>query len=120
MCDGDTKALGIWKRFRDLSIVKYKAAYARLNIHFDEYLGESKVAESSMEHVESLMEKAGLVEISEGAKIIKFENHVPGKIGKGLGKALVRKRDGTTLYLTRDLGALWERDQRWHFDQVKQ
>lgn len=118
MCDNDEAALATWKRFRDLSIVKYKAAYARLNITFDEYLGESKVSNASIEHVEALMEKAGLVENSQGAKIINFEKHVPGKIGKGLGKALVRKRDGTTLYLTRDLGELHSRDQRWHFDQL--
>ena len=118
MCENDEKALATWKRFRDLSIVRYEQAYARLNITFDEYLGESKVQDASMRHVEAQMEKAGLVEDSQGAKIINFEKHVPGKPGKGLGKALVRKRDGTTLYLTRDLGALWERDQRWRFDEM--
>lgn len=118
MCEKDPAAMATWERFRDLSIVRYKQAYARLNISFDQYLGESKVKESSMEHVEKLMETAGLVEESQGAKIINFEKHVPGKVGKGLGKALVRKRDGTTLYLTRDLGALYEREERWHFDHM--
>ena len=118
MCENDESSIALWKRLRDLSIVKYKAAYARLNISFDEYLGESKVADSSMRYVESQLEKAGLVELSDGAKIINFQEHIPGNQGKGLGKALIRKRNGTTLYLTRDLGALWERDQRWHFDHM--
>ena len=118
MCENDESAIALWKRFRDLSIVNYKAAYARLNISFDEYLGESKVADSSMQYVESQLEKAGLVELSQGAKIINFKDHIPGGQGESLGKALIRKRDGTSLYLTRDLAALWERDQRWHFDHM--
>lgn len=38
---GEEKALGLWKRFRDLSITKYKEIYARLNVEFDVYSGES-------------------------------------------------------------------------------
>ena len=118
MCENDQKSIDLWKRFRELSITRYEAAYARLNIHFDEYLGESKVKQESMDKVEAQLDAAGLTEMSQGAKIINFEKHVPGKIGKGLGKALVKKKDGTSLYLTRDLGAMQEREERWHFDQM--
>ena len=118
MCDNDQKALGIWKKFRDLSITRYEQAYARLNIHFDDYLGESKVKPESMEVAEKKMAEAGLTEESEGALVIKYEKHVPGKAGKGLGTALIRKRDGTSLYLTRDIGALLERRDLYQFDQM--
>jgi arginyl-tRNA synthetase len=118
MVDNDQKAIALWRRFRELSIVRYKQAYARLNIEFDEYLGESKVKQESMDAVEAELDAAGLTELSQGAKIINFEKHVPGKVGKGLGKALVKKKDGTSLYLTRDLGAIREREERWHFDQM--
>jgi arginyl-tRNA synthetase len=37
---------------------------------------------------------------------------------KKLGKALVKKRDGTTLYLTRDIGAILEREEKYHFDKM--
>lgn len=43
MCDNDTRAIALWKRFRELSVERYAESYVRLNIHFDEYLGESKV-----------------------------------------------------------------------------
>ena len=118
MCDNDKQALGIWKRFRDLSITRYEQSYARLNIHFDEYLGESKVKPESMQAAEKIMAEHGLTEESEGALIIDYSKHVPGKVGKGLGKALIRKRDGTSLYLTRDIGALLERRDLYKFDQM--
>lgn len=118
MCDHDEKAISQWRKFRELSIERYKASYARLNIRFDEYLGESRVKEASMAAAEKQMADAGLSEESQGAMIVDFSKHVPGKLGKGLGKALVRKRDGTSLYLTRDIGALFERDETYHFDQM--
>lgn len=118
MCDNDTKAIQTWKRFRELSITRYEKSYARLNIRFDEYSGESKVKPESMADVEKQLEEKGLSEPSDGATIIDFTKHVPGKAGKSLGKALLRKRDGTSLYLTRDIGALFERSAHYNFDQM--
>ena len=43
MEDGDEKTLALWKRFRDLSIKAYEKVYARLNVTFDIYSGESQV-----------------------------------------------------------------------------
>ena len=85
MCDNDQEALAIWKRFRDLSIARYKETYARLNIRFDEYLGESKVKPESMETAEKIMAEKGLTEPSDGALLIDYTKHVPGKAGKSLG-----------------------------------
>lgn len=118
MCDNDTRAIALWKRFRELSVERYAESYVRLNIHFDEYLGESKVKPESMKAAEKLIFENNLIEDSEGAKIVDFTKHVPGKEGKGLNKALIRKRDGTSLYLTRDIGALFERDTAYNFDQM--
>lgn len=118
MCDNDAKAIKTWKRFRELSISKYEKSYARLNIRFDEYSGESKVNPESMANVEKELEEKGLSEPSDGAVIMDFTKHVPGKLGKTLGKALLRKRDGTSLYLTRDIGGLLERSAKYNFDQM--
>lgn len=43
MEDGDEEALALWRRFREISIEKYKVSYSRLNVFFDEYPGESGV-----------------------------------------------------------------------------
>jgi arginyl-tRNA synthetase len=113
MADGEERALGIWKRFRDLSIEKYKATYARLNIQYDEYSGESQVKEESMEAAARIMAEKKVSEESEGAVLVDLT-----KYSKKLGKALVKKKDGTSLYLTRDIGAAFERFEKYHFDKM--
>ena len=118
MCANDPEATALWKKFRDLSIQRYKESYARLNIRFDEYAGESLVAEESMKTAQDRMNSRGLTEESQGATIVDFSNQVAGKQGRALGKALIRKKDGTSLYLTRDIGALFERNERFNFDKM--
>ena len=76
------------------------------------------VREESMQVVEKLMAEKSLIEPSQGAMIVDFTKHVPGKAGKSLGKALVRKTDGTSLYLTRDIGALFDREKLFEFDKM--
>lgn len=83
LCDDDTGAMALWRRFRELSVERYAKSYARLNIHFDEYLGESQVRPQSMEAAEKQMLERSLIEDSEGAKIVDFTKQVPGKEGQG-------------------------------------
>jgi arginyl-tRNA synthetase len=118
MCEHEPKAIEMWTRFRNLSIKKYKEAYARLNIHFDEYSGESQVTEESMKEVEQQLTDKKLLSESEGATVVDFTQHVAGKAGKTLGVALIRKQDGTSLYLTRDCGAIFARQQKYQFDKM--
>ncbi|PHH82913.1 hypothetical protein CDD82_4347 [Ophiocordyceps australis] len=118
MTQGDAKALALWSRFREFSIKRYKETYARLNIHFDEYSGESKVSEDDMQNAAEKMKEIGLAEDHDGALLIDFVKNIPGKEGKQLGKAILRKKDGTALYLTRDISELMSRHDRYHFDQM--
>ena len=113
MVNGDQEAVDTWKRFRNLSIDKYKKTYARLNIHFDDYSGESQVKDESMEAAAKTLAEQKVSEESEGAVVIDLTKH-----SKKLGKALVKKKDGTSLYLTRDIGAILEREERYHFDRM--
>lgn len=114
MVDGNPEAVGLWRKFRALSIEKYKDTYARLNIHYDEYSGESQVKDESMEKAAQILEEKHVSEPSQGATIVDLSKHG----AKKLGKTLVKKKDGTSLYLTRDIGAMIERDQKFHFDKM--
>ncbi|CAK7895041.1 arginine--tRNA ligase, cytoplasmic [[Candida] anglica] len=112
MEDGDEHALKIWKRFRELSIDKYVDTYARLNIRYDEYSGESQVSKEKMKFATDLFEKRGLVHEDRGAKLIDLT-----KFNKKLGKCLVQKSDGTSIYLTRDVGEAMGRYEKYKFDK---
>ncbi|KAL2264182.1 hypothetical protein VTK26DRAFT_888 [Humicola hyalothermophila] len=118
MTDRDPAALAQWRRFRDLSITRYRETYARLNINFDEYSGESQVPEEDMEKIGKEMESKGICKENDGAMIVDFQELIPGKEGKRLEKPLVRKRDGTALYLTRDISELLRRHERYKFDHM--
>jgi arginyl-tRNA synthetase len=114
MEDGEKHAVSLWRRFRDFSIERYKETYKRLNIEYDVYSGESQVRNESMDKAQAIMAEKKITEDSEGALIVDFE-----KLGnKKLGKAIVKKKDGTSLYLTRDIGAITERWEEYHFDKM--
>jgi len=101
MEDGDPDALALWSRFRELSINQYKKTYARLNVDFTYYSGESTVKQETMVEAENLLKKKGIAEESDGALIIDFKKHG----AKKLDVAILRNRNGTSNYLMRDIGS---------------
>jgi arginyl-tRNA synthetase len=114
MENGDEEALRLWKKFRELSIEKYIGTYARLNIKYDVYSGESQVSPKKMKDVVEVLEEKKMITEDRGALLIDFKN-----LGqKKLGKVLVQKTDGTSLYITRDLGAAIERKETYNFDKM--
>lgn len=118
MTENDEKAIKQWSHFRELSIKRYKQTYARLNIHFDDYSGESQVSQERMDAAAERMAKMGVSEVSEGAVIVDFSKHYPGKTGKSLERPIIKKKDGTALYLTRDISEMMRRDEKYHFDHM--
>lgn len=62
----------MWRKFRDLSIAEYKKIYARLNVEFDVYSGESQQTEGMVRALKELNEKELLFE-DRGAKLINLE-----------------------------------------------
>jgi arginyl-tRNA synthetase len=114
MEDGDPDALALWKRFREVCITNYTGLYARLNIKFDDYSGESDVSQETVAEVEAILKEKGVYEDSDEAWIIDFKKHGP----KGLGTGIARYRNGTTSYLLRDIAAVLERSRKYSFDKM--
>lgn len=113
MEDGDESALALWKDLRESSIEKYKTTYKRLNIEYDEYSGESQVSQDEMRKVIDQLIEQGVTFEDRGALLVPLQNY-----SKKLGKCLIRKSDGTTLYLTRDLGEAIRRKRNTNFDRM--
>ncbi|KAG0142091.1 hypothetical protein CROQUDRAFT_50757 [Cronartium quercuum f. sp. fusiforme G11] len=111
MEDGDTTAVQLWKRFRDYSIKQYESDYARLNIKFDVYSGESQVSIKSMDSALEILKGKGIAIEDKGTLICDLEKY-------NLGKTVIRKNDGTNLYITRDIGAAIERYEKYKFDKM--
>ncbi|KAH9933048.1 arginyl-tRNA synthetase [Fomitopsis serialis] len=111
MEDGDETALADWRMWRELSVKKYEEDYARLNVHFDVYTGESQVGKESQNEALARLEQMGLIEDTDGAKLVNLEEYK-------LARAVVRKKDGTSIYLTRDIGGAMERYEKYKFDKM--
>ncbi|GMM49506.1 arginine--tRNA ligase [Starmerella bacillaris] len=113
MEEGDKDAVELWRTLRELSIEKYKKTYKRLNIEYDVYSGESQVTLAEMNEAISTLEKQGATFEDRGALLVPLQTY-----SKKLGKCLIRKSDGTTLYLTRDLGEAKKRFEKFKFDKM--
>ncbi|KZO95456.1 arginyl-tRNA synthetase [Calocera viscosa TUFC12733] len=123
MEDGDEAAVAQWKRFRDFSLERYKQSYDRLNIDFDIYGGESTVSQKAMQNVMQKMNEMGMVEEGKkekvGKRVINKEGTLVINLEKWkLGKPVVEKSDGTSLYITRDIAGAIERYEKYHFDKM--
>lgn len=107
--DNDPEALKYFEWFREESIKEFQKTYNLLKINnFDSYEGEAYYKDK-MDPVINELESKNLLSISEGATIVDFGDDKP---------ALIKRSDGATLYITRDLAALFDRKKRYNFDEI--
>lgn len=111
MEDGDESALKNWRVWRELSVKKYTEEYERLNVGFDVYTGESEVGKEWQDKALERLDGLGLISDVDGAKLVDLDKWK-------LGKAVLRKKDGTSIYLTRDIGGAIERYEKYKFDKM--
>lgn len=109
MEQGDEEALAIWQWFKDISLIEYKRIYKLLGMDFDHFTGESFYRDKTQDVVDRLNEKNLLVE-SEGAHIVPLDEY-------NMAPCLIMKKDGSSIYATRDLAALLYRKNTYHFDK---
>lgn len=109
MQEGDEEALTLWKWFYDISIQEFERVYKMLGVTFDSYAGESFYNDKMDAVVQELKDKKLLVE-SRGAMIVDLteENMAP---------CLIIRKDGGTLYATRDITAALYRKKTYDFDK---
>uniref|UniRef100_A0A8I6G1M5 Probable arginine--tRNA ligase, mitochondrial n=1 Tax=Rattus norvegicus TaxID=10116 RepID=A0A8I6G1M5_RAT len=110
---GDTQALALWQRFRDLSIEEYTQIYKRLGIYFDEYSGESFYREKSQDVLKLLDSKGLLQKTAKGNVVVDVS-----ETGDLSSVCTVMRSDGTSLYATRDLAAAIHRKDKYNFDTM--
>ncbi|MEI3643018.1 arginine--tRNA ligase [Lactococcus cremoris] len=107
MEQGDEEALRIWKWFSDVSLIEFNRIYGKLGVTFDHFMGESFYSDKMDAIVEDL-ENKNLLHESKGALIVDLEKY-------NLNPALIKKTDGATLYITRDLATAAYRKKTFNF-----
>lgn len=109
MENGDEEALSIWQWFKDISLVEYKRTYNLLGMDFDYYLGESFYRDKCQAVVDKV-KAAGLLKESEGAMIVDLSDY-------DMAPCIITKKDGSSIYATRDLAAIFYRKDTYHFSK---
>ena len=108
--EGNEENLALWRWFVDVSLEEYQKTYKLLGIEFDSYKGESFYTDKMPAEVEKLR-NMGLLEIDDGASIVNLEKW-------NMPVCLILKRDGSTLYPTRDIAAAVYRKGEYNFDKA--
>ena len=105
----DPEYLELWRWIREESLKESAQIYELLDVKFDSYNGEAFYNDKMDPVVEELEAKGLLVE-DQGAKIV--------DLGDDLPPALIKRSDGGSLYITRDLAALFYRKKEYKFDKI--
>lgn len=128
--DGDPEAVKLWDWFKTVSLKEFQKVYDRLGVSFDSMNGEA-FYNDKMEPVVEMLASKGLLTESQGAEIVDLPNLLPND---NYPIAMIKRSDGATQYITRDLAsAIYRHDeydfakslyvvgaeQKDHFDQMK-
>ena len=105
--DGDPQAVEIFTWFKDVTLRDAERVYDMLGVKFDSYAGESFYNDKMQPVIDELRDK-GLLEESQGAYVVNLEED-------GMPPCLILKKDGATLYATRDLAAAFYRKNTYNF-----
>ncbi|WP_244972288.1 arginine--tRNA ligase [Mammaliicoccus lentus] len=104
---GEEEYVNLWEWFREVSIQSFNQIYQRLGITFDSYNGEA-FYNKKMDVVVELLTDKNLLEKDQGAEVVKL---------RGMPPALIKKNNGSTLYMTRDLATAIYRKTTYDFTQ---
>ncbi|WP_375179774.1 arginine--tRNA ligase [Enterococcus rotai] len=105
--EGDEEATELWQWFRAESLKEFDKIYSMLEVSFDSYNGEA-FYNDKMDEIVTMLEEKHLLQENLGAEIVDLSAY-------DLNPALIKKSDGATLYITRDLAAAVYRKRNYDF-----
>lgn len=109
MEQGNEEALEIWQWFRDISLKEFMRVYNILGMEFDSFAGESFYRDKTADVIKRLTDD-GLLKESQGAMIVPLDEY-------DMPPCIVAKKDGSSIYATRDLAAILYRKATYNFDR---
>lgn len=107
--NGNQEAYDLWAWMKELSLKEFDRVYDLLGVHFDSYAGESFYSDKIPAVLQEMREKNVMTK-SEGAEIVDLEEY-------NMPPALITKKDGSSLYITRDIAAAMYRKKHYDFEK---
>ncbi|MCB0539191.1 MAG: arginine--tRNA ligase, partial [Bacteroidetes bacterium] len=106
---GDKETKDLWLKMNNWCYEGFEQTYEALGVDFEKHYKESDYFEQ------------GKKEVLKGLKEGKFEQHKDGSVwvdleDKGLDKKILLRSDGTSVYITQDIGVAEARYKDYHYD----
>ena len=109
MEEGDEENIALWNWFKEISLEEYEKTYQQLGITFDSHKGEGYYADKAPAQIQKLRDM-NLLKVDDGASIVDLSEW-------NMPPCLILKRDGSTIYSTRDIAAAADRHDTYDFDK---
>ena len=106
---GEQKYVDMWKWIRQESLKESEQIYNLLDVNFDSFNGEA-FFNDKMQRVIDILENKKLLKEDQGAQIV--------DLGEDIPPALIKRSDGGSLYITRDLAAVMWRKETYNADKL--
>ena len=115
---GNPEVRELWQKMNDWTLEGVKETYARTGVSFDKLYMESETYLKGKDQILKGLEKGVFFKAEDGSVRIDVTDVVgKGKDEDNHEKVLLRK-DGTSVYITQDIGTAISRHDDWAFNQL--
>jgi arginyl-tRNA synthetase len=108
---GDAETVELWKKMNGWTVKGMKETYRRTGVSFDQYYFESQTYLLGKDEILKGLEKGVFYREADGSIQIDLE-------AEKLGKKVLLRKDGTSIYITQDIGTAIYRHKDWPFDRL--
>lgn len=108
---GDPETRELWKKMNGWAVGGIKATYARTGISFDLFDFESETYELGRDEVLRGLAAGVFYKEEDGSVWVNLEDI-------GLDRKVLLRKDGTSLYITQDIGTAISRHESWPYDRL--
>lgn len=109
--NGDEEVLSLWNRMNGWTIDGVEQTYKKTGVSFDAYYYESDTYMLGKDNILKGLENGVFYKEEDGSVWIDLSEI-------NLDKKVVLRKDGTSLYLTQDIGTAIQRHEKWPFDSL--
>ncbi len=107
----DAETMALWKKMNEWAVNGIKKTYDRTGISFDKYYYESQIYLTGKEEVQKGLAKGAFFRAEDGSVRIDLSPI-------GLEEKVLLRKDGTSIYMTQDIGLAIHRHDDWPFDRL--
>ena len=108
---GDPDTVALWKKMNNWAVSGMERTYKRTGVSFDKYYFESDTYLLGKDAIAKGLEEKIFYKDEEGTTWVDLTE-------ENLDKKVLLRKDGTSVYITQDIGTAIQRHNDWPFDQL--